>query len=98
MEPLIGAFIFPDAWQAWSLNEGGRILDSLAEMGVNAICTESESYRDDLLDLCHQVGLKWVGAISCFSDHGHANRLLQESPELWPVDADGRQRPRMEWY
>ncbi len=98
MDRIIGAFIFPDVWKKWDKNEASRVLDSLAGMGVNTICTESEDYRDDLIDLCHQRGMKWFGGISCFSDHNHNHQAAKENPEYWPIGEDGRPRPEMEWY
>lgn len=82
----------------WDEDEAERFLGVLAGMGVNTVCTESETYRDDLIALSHQMGLKWIGGISCFSDHGHSNKLLQDRPELWPIGEDGEPRPQMEWY
>ncbi|WP_337876708.1 hypothetical protein, partial [Elioraea sp.] len=62
------------------------------------IATESETYRDDLIELAHQLGMKFVGGISCFSEHGSSHQLLHERPELWPILETGERRPLMEWY
>ncbi len=98
MDRIIGAFIFPNVWQTWTGSEAERILRTLAEFGINTIFTESEFYRDDLIEITHRLGLRWVGGIACFSDHAHQHRLLQDRPELWPIDETGRRRPQMEWY
>lgn len=98
MDPIIGAFIFPDVWQAWTEGEARDVLDALQGFGVNAIVTEAEIYRDDLIALAHAHGLRWFGGIVCFSDHANENRLLDDRPELWPIDETGRRRPQMEWY
>jgi hypothetical protein len=98
MDRIVGAFIFPDVWQQWTEDEAKRHLDDLAGFGVNAIFTESETYRDDLIELAHERGFRWFGAIACFSDHANDHQLLRQRPELWPVEESGRPRPRMEWY
>lgn len=98
MNQIIGAFIFPDVWNVWSQVEAHSILSRLRDFGVNAIFTESESYRDDLIRLSHQMGLLWFGGIACFSDHAHNNQLLSRRRELWPVDEEGKLRQPMEWY
>jgi hypothetical protein len=94
MARIVGAFIFPGVWQAWTETKAAHVLESLASFGINAIFTESESYRDDLITLAHQLGLHWFGGIACF----HNNQLLQDRPELWPLDETGKRRPQMEWY
>ena len=98
MDRIVGAFIFPDVWQHWTRDEAKRRLEELAGFGVNAIFTESETYRDDLIELAHERGLGWFGAIACFSDHANNHQLLRRRPELWPVGESGRSRPQMEWY
>lgn len=98
METIIGAFIFPEVWQKWDDEEAREFYQFLAECGVNALFTEAETYRNDLIELAHQHGLLWFGSISCFSDHAHQNRVLQDRPELWPIDENGQRRPQMEWY
>jgi hypothetical protein len=98
MSDIIGAFIFPEVWNVWDQVEARSILGRLRDFGVNAIFTESESYRDDLIRLSHQMGLLWFGGIACFSDHAHSNQLLSKRPELWPIDEDGNRRPPMEWH
>ena len=95
---IVGAFIFPDVWQQWTADEAKRCLEELAGFGVNAIFTESETYRDDLIELAHEQGFRWFGAIACFSDHANDHQLLQRRPELWPIEESGRLRPQMEWY
>lgn len=98
MNRVVGAFIFPNVWQTWTESEAEHKLGILAGFGVNTIFTESESYRDDLIEIAHRLGLRWIGGIACFSDHAHHHRLLQDRPELWPIDETGRRRPQMEWY
>lgn len=98
MEKLIGAFIFPEVWKSWTGEQAERFLDKLAAVGVNAIFTESDDYRNDLIDIGHRKGLKWIGGISCYSDHSHKNEIVKVRPELWPVGEDGELRPQMEWY
>ena len=60
MDRIVGAFIFPDVWQHWTRDEAKRRLEELAGFGVNAIFTESETYRDDLIELAHERGLGWL--------------------------------------
>jgi hypothetical protein len=93
-----GAFIFPEEWQSWTPDDAARHCEALAAQGINAIFTESESYDDRAIEIAHANGLRWIGGIACFSDHGHQNRLLEERPELWPIDATGARRQAMEWY
>jgi len=98
MQKTIGAFIFPEIWQTWDERQALNIYDALKDMGVNCICTESESYRNDLIDLCHQKDLKWFGGISCFSDHANQHQIVKEHPELHPINENGKPRAEMEWY
>lgn len=98
MDRIVGAFIFPEVWQQWTEDEAKHCLEDLAGFGVNAIFTESETYRDDLIELAHRQGFRWFGAIACFSDHGNNHQLLRQRPELWPVEESGQPRPQMEWY
>ena len=98
MTKTVGAFIFPVTWEAWDRDEATRMFKQLKDFGVNTVATESETYRDDLIDLAHSLDMKFVGGISCFSEHVGANQLLHERPELWPVLETGEQRPLMEWY
>lgn len=98
MEAIIGAFIFPDVWQAWNAVEADRVLRSLRDFGVNAIATESERYRDDLIELAHRLDMRFIGGIACFSEHGSQHKLLSDRPELWPILETGERRPVMEWY
>ncbi len=98
MDRIVGAFIFPAVWGAWTGAEAVQALETLAGFGVNTILTESDAYRDDLIALAHQLGLRWFGGIACFSDHAHHNQLVRDRPELWPVDETGAHRPPMEWY
>jgi hypothetical protein len=65
---------------------------------ANTLCTESETYRDDLIALAHGLGLRWFGGIACFSDHAHGHQVLNDRPEMWPIDESGARRPGMEWY
>jgi len=97
-EQIIGAFLFPDVWKNWDERKAHTFCESLAGFGVNAICTESESYKDDTIEICHQHGLKWLGGISVFSDHSHQNKIFDTRPELLPINEDGKPRPQMEWY
>ncbi len=98
MDRIVGAFIFPGVWQQWTEDEANHYLEDLAGFGVNAIFTESNTYRNDLIELAHKQGFLWFGAIACFSDHANHHQLLQQRPELWPVEESGRPRPQMEWY
>lgn len=98
MTKTIGAFVFPSVWQNWVEEQAQETLKLLADMGVNTICTESTEYRDDLIEVCHRLGLKFFGGISCFSDHAHQQQIVYDRPELWPIGEDGQRRPQMEWY
>jgi hypothetical protein len=98
MARTIGAFLFPDVLSSWKGNEAEHRLKSLMDFGVNTIATESQTYDDKLIELAHRLGLRFVGGISCFSEHGSNQRLLHERPELWPVLENGERRPQMEWY
>jgi hypothetical protein len=98
MARTIGAFIFPAVLESWRGDEAERKLKSLMDFGVNTIATESEIYDDHLIDLAHRLGMRFLGGIACFSDHGSNQRLLHERPELWPVLQNGERRPPMEWY
>ena len=98
MARTVGAFIFPVVWEAWDRAEAARVLQSLREFGVNTIATESLTYRDDLIELAHSLDMRFVGGIACFSEHGGANQLLYDRPELWPILETGEKRALMEWY
>jgi len=98
MKQIVGAFIFPEVWQRWSRDEACSKFETLRGFGINTIFTESETYRDDLIDLAHEMGIRWFGGIACFSDHSHDQQLLKDRPELWPVLETGERRPQMEWY
>ena len=98
MDRIVGAFIFPEVWQVWTDAQAETVFESLLGFGVNTICTESETYRDDLITLAHRLGLRWFGGIACFSDHVHQHQILRERPEMWPIDESGARRPEMEWY
>lgn len=98
MQRIVGAFIFPEVWQAWTEGEAVHAFESLLGFGVNSIFTESETYRDDLIVLAHRLGLRWFGGIACFSDHAHQHQILRDRPEMWPIDETGARRPQMEWY
>jgi hypothetical protein len=98
MDHIIGAFIFPDVWQTWTESEANHNLETLAGFGINTIFTESETYRNDLIEIAHRLGLLWFGGIACFSDHLHNHQLLRDRPELWPIVETGQRRPQMEWY
>lgn len=95
---LVGAFLFEQTWKQWGHGEAECFLRSLTHFGVNAIFTEAELYRDDVIDIAHRLGLKWFGALSCFSNHASGNRLVKERVELWPIDQMGNKRAQMEWY
>src|SRR5215213_1308922 len=98
MYRTIGAFIFPAVWESWSLNKASDMFKSLQDFGVNTIATESETYRDDLIELAHRLNMRFVGGIACFSEHGRNHQLLRDRPELWPVLESGERRSLMEWY
>jgi hypothetical protein len=98
MPQTIGAFIFPAVLENWTRAEAEHGLKSLMDFGINTIVTESETYNDSLIDLSHRLGLRFVGGISCFSEHGRNHQLLYERPELWPVLENGERRSQMEWY
>ena len=93
---IFGAFVFAEEWQAWTTDAALGHLDALATRGITHIFTESDTYRDDVIDVAHRTQLRWIGGIACFSDHAHQHRLLDERPELWPIDAHGVRRPLME--
>lgn len=98
MERTIGAFIFPDVLNGWTRQQAAKTLRRLRDFGVNTIATEAETYRDDVIDWVHREGMRFVGGIACFSEHGRNHQLLRERPELWPVLENGERRPQMEWY
>lgn len=98
MTRSIAAFIFPHIMAAWSPAERDRNFRSLKDWGVNTISTESEAYSRELIDLAHSLDMRFVGGISCFSEHGRANKPLEERPELHPILETGERRPLMEWY
>jgi hypothetical protein len=98
MPQTIGAFLFPAVLENWTRMEAERQLKSLIDVGVNTLITEAETYDDSLIDLAHRLGMRFVGGISCFSDHRRKHQLLFEKPELWPVLENGERRQPMEWY
>ena len=70
----------------------------MADCGVNAILTESDSYEHSALDATHKAGLRFFAGVACFSDHASNFHSLNKRPELWPVLENGERRPLMEWY
>ena len=98
MTPNISAFIFPTVMEAWDDQELDRRFRMLQDFGVTGIATESDTYQDRLIEKVHNLGMKFIASISCFSNHGEANRILQERPELHPILENGERRPLMEWY
>jgi hypothetical protein len=97
-ERIFGAFLFAEDWQPWTADQAVRQINDFAARGVNAVFTESETYRDDVIDAAHRAGLRWIGGIACFSDHVHQHQVLEQRPELWPIDASGARRAPLEWY
>ena len=91
-------FYFPDGVGILGSCRGNPGFQIAANFGVNTITTESLTYRDDLIDLAHALDMRFVGGISCFSEHGGSNQLLHKRPELWPILETGEKRPLMEWY
>src|SRR5262245_47367441 len=98
MARTVGAFIFPMVWEAWSREEAEARFKALRDFGVNTLATESETYRHDLVELAHRLGMQFIGGISCFSEHGRNHQPLNEHPEWWPILENGQRRPLMEWY
>lgn len=98
MSCTVGAFIFPMVWEAWGRDEATRMFQALKDFGVNTIATESETYRDDLIELAHRLEMHFIGGIACFSEHGRDHQPLRDRPELWPILENGERRPLMEWY
>lgn len=93
--PVIGAFVPSATWGAWDSEQARQELAALKAFGINTIVTESDTYRDDVIDLVHQADMRFMGGIACFVNHGD---ILQQRPELWPVLQTGERRPQMEWY
>jgi hypothetical protein len=98
MSRTVGAFIFPMVWESWSHDQATSMFKALRDFGVNTIATESETYHDDLIELAHKMNMRFVGGISCFSEHGRNHQPLHDQPELWPILENGERRPLMEWY
>jgi hypothetical protein len=94
--PMVGAFVFPDFWE--NPFRANSNLARLADCGVNAIMTESDTYELSALDATRKAGLRFFAGVACFSDHAANFRSLSERPELWPVLENGERRPQMEWY
>src|SRR3974390_1942032 len=93
---IVGAFVFPDFWEnPFRMNSN---LTHLRDCGVNAIMTESHSYKLSAFDATHKAGLRFFAGVACFSDHASNFRFLNQRPELWPVLENGQRRPQMEWY
>ena len=67
MSRTIGAFIFPTVWEEWDREDATRILKSLKAFGVNSIATESETYRDDVIDVAHSLDMRFVGGIAHYA-------------------------------
>lgn len=93
-KPLIGAFLSSDVWRAWTLDEAARNLEQYQSFGINAIVTESATYRADLIDLAHRLDMRWFGGAACFFDRP----ALDANPALWPINERGERCPPLEWY
>jgi hypothetical protein len=98
MTQHVTAFIFPHIMEGWDDQELDRRLRTLQDFGVVAIGTEADTYQDRLIEKAHSLGMKFMASISCFSDHGEANKILEKRPELHPILENGERRPLMEWY
>ena len=85
--PIVGAFVFPDFWEnSFRANSN---LARLADCGVNAIMTESDSYELSALDATHKIELRFFAGVASFSDHASNFHALNKRPELWPVLENG---------
>jgi hypothetical protein len=95
-DKTVGAFFFADKLHAMTIPDRRDGFERLAGNGVNTVMIESEAYEDDVIADAHEAGLAFWGGISCFLAPGQD--LLEQQPVLWPILANGEQRPQLEWY
>lgn len=91
---LIGAYLGTHIWQNWCPEQAEAEFTRYKHYGINAIFSEADDYRRDIIQIAHDNGLRFMGGLSCFND----NNAVTRNPELHPVCHDGRRRPRMNWY
>jgi hypothetical protein len=93
---MIGVFCFEATWKGWTAQQRADELLGLKELGVTTIVTETIEPPTDLIQAASEAGLDTFVSVACFSDHAWPH--LTEGLELRPVQADGRPRPKLEWY
>lgn len=91
---IIGAYLSADILRGWTLLEATRWLTQLQGYGVNTIFSESDTYRWDIIKQTHDMGMQFMGGLTCF--HSKLSRPL--SSDLYPILANGQPRPKMNWY
>ena len=91
---IIGAYLGSHIWENWSLEQARAEFSRYKRYGVNAIFAEADHYCRDIIQIAHDMGLRFMGGLNCFN---HKDALAR-SPELHPIGRDGRRRPRMNWY
>ena len=91
---LIGAYLGTHIWQNWRPEQAEAEFTRYKHYGINAIFSEADDYRRDIIQIAHDIGLRFYGGLNCFND----NDALARSPALHPIGRDGQRRPRMHWY
>ena len=91
---IIGAYLSSKVFNNWTLAEAKTALNQLQTYGINTIFSEADSYRDEMIDLVHEMGMPFMGGLTCFQN----NDVLQSQPELHPITHHGQPRPQMKWY
>ncbi len=91
---IVGAYLGAHVWRDWNLEEARAEFSRFQRYGVNTIFSEADHYRRDIIQIAHDIGLRFMGGLTCFKN----DAVLSRSPELRPVGRDGQLRPRMNWY
>lgn len=92
--PIVGAYLGASAWLRWSAEQALAELGRYKRYSVNAIFAEADQYRQDIIQIARDQGLRFMGGLTCFNN----NDALARNPDLHPILRDGRRRRRMRWY
>lgn len=89
---IIGAYLSASTLRKWTFAEAKQQLGLLQGYGINTIFSESDIYRQDIIQQTHDTGMQFMGGLTCF--HSNQSHHLEHHPIL----ANGEPRPKMNWY
>jgi len=91
---IIGAYLFGETLQEWTPDDTRTQLQKLKSYGVNTIFSEADSYPSRVIDIAHDLGLRFMGGLTCFQ----SKQAYIKTPAYRPITLDGQPRPPMNWY